>query len=209
MTRKKTKKTIPRKIGNLFLQGLIAILPLAATLAILYWMGSFAEALLGGVLKILMPDQWYVPGMGLLAGIIVVFIIGLLANVYIFRHLYQTFEGIIDRIPLVKTIFNSIRDIAGFLSNSKGKNEVQTPVLVKISDDIRLIGFITCASVPFIPDEGVVSVYMPMSYQIGGYTVFLPKSRLEPLDMPVEDAMRLVLTAGMGSSKQQDPEKKE
>jgi uncharacterized membrane protein len=200
-----------RKIGNLFLQGLIAILPLAATIGILSWMGAFAESLLGGILKLLLPDSWYVPGMGLLAGIIVVFIIGLLANVYIFRHFYRIFERMIDRIPLVKTIFNSIRDIAAFLSTSKKNTEEQTPVLVRISDDIRLIGFITCSSVPFVPDEELVSVYMPMSYQIGGYTVFLPKSRLQPLAMPVEDAMRLVLTAGMGSSQNnhQDLDKKE
>jgi uncharacterized membrane protein len=192
-----------RKLGNLFLQGLIAILPLAATIGVLFWLGSFAEALLGGILKLLLPDSWYVPGMGLLAGIIGVFLIGLLAQVYVFRHLYRLFENWIERIPLVKTIFNSIRDIAAFLASSKKKGDTeQTPVLVRLTDEIRVVGFITCASVNFIPDEELVSVYMPMSYQIGGYTVYLPKSRLEPLDMPVEDAMRLVLTAGMGTTLQ-------
>jgi uncharacterized membrane protein len=46
-----------------------------------------------------------------------------------------------------------------------------------------------------------VAVYLPMSYQIGGYTLYLPGSSIEPLDMPVEDAMRLILTAGLSSSK--------
>jgi uncharacterized membrane protein len=48
--------------------------------------------------------------------------------------------------------------------------------------------------------EGTIAVYFPMSYQIGGYTLLLPRDRVEPLDIPIETAMRLVLTGGMSGA---------
>ena len=186
-----------KKLGNLFLQGLIAILPIAATLGILYWLGNLTESMLRHLLTLLLPDHWYVPGMGLLMGVVAIFMVGLLVNVYFFQQLNKITEKILFRIPLVKTIYNAIRDIAHFLTHSRIDKKMGTTVLVRFSDEMRVVGFITSDSVPFNTDTESVAVYLPMSYQIGGYTLYLPKSRLEPLNMSVEDAMRMVLTAGM------------
>lgn len=187
-----------KKIGNLFLQGLLAVLPILATLSILYWLGAYTEAFLGGVLKIVLPESWYSPGMGLLTGVIVIFIVGLLVDAYLFRRFGEFTEGVMLRIPVVKTIYNGVRDIAHFLSPSQERKEGKTAVLVRLTDEVRVIGFVTGSNVPYKAEEESVAVYMPMSYQIGGYTVYIPKSRIEPLNMPIEEAMRMVLTAGMG-----------
>lgn len=194
--RLKKEETL-KKLGNLFLQGLIAVLPIVATLAILLWLGTYTEAFLGGIIKLVLPETWYWPGMGLLAGVIVVFVVGLLVDYYLFQRFGAIAEGILLRIPIVKTIYNGIRDIAHFLTPSDERRETGTPVLVRITDDMRVIGFVTGTQMPYECDEESVAVYMPMSYQIGGYTVYMPKSRIEPLNMPVEQAMRMVLTAGM------------
>jgi uncharacterized membrane protein len=188
-----------KKLGNLFLQGLIAVLPIVATLAILFWLGIYTEAFLGGIIKIILPTSWYWPGMGLLAGVIVVFVVGLLVDYYLFQRFGEITEGIFIRIPVVKTIYNGVRDIARFLTPSKDGRETGTPVLVRVADDMRVIGFVTGNNMPYETEEESVAVYMPMSYQIGGYTVYMPKSRVEPLNMPVEQAMRMVLTAGMNA----------
>lgn len=188
-----------KKLGNLFLQGLIAILPLGATVFIFYWLGSYAESVLGGLLKRGLPDNWYWPGMGLLAGLVATCFIGLLVNAYLFQQLNKIAENILSRIPVVKTIYNGIRDITAFLSTSRRKSDLHTTVLVRLTDDMRVVGFVTSNSVPYNTDRESVSVYLPMSYQIGGYTVYIPKDRLEPLNMPIEDAMRMVITAGMSS----------
>ena len=69
--------------------------------------------------------------------------------------------------------------------------------------EARLIGFVTRESAPELEPrataDGLVGVYFPMSYQIGGYTLYLPRARLTPLDIGVEEAMRLVLTGGMSA----------
>lgn len=188
-----------KKLGNLFLQGLIAILPLAATVFIFYWLGSYAESVLGGLLKRGLPDNWYWPGMGLLAGLVATCFIGLLVDAYLFQQLHKIAENILSRIPVVKTIYNGVRDITTFLSTSRRKSDLRTTVLVRLNDHMRVVGFVTSNSVPYDADRESVAVYLPMSYQIGGYTVYIPKDRLEPLDMPIEDAMRMVITAGMSS----------
>jgi uncharacterized membrane protein len=186
-----------KKLSNLFIQGLIAILPILATLAILFWLCIYTEAFLGGMLQVILPVSWYWPGMGLVAGVIVVFIVGLLVDYYLFQRFGEITENLFARIPVVKTIYNGVRDIARFMTPSQERRDTGTPVLVKITEDIRVIGFVTGNQVPFKTDQESVTVYMPMSYQIGGYTAYLPKSRVEPLNMTIEQAMRMVLTAGM------------
>jgi uncharacterized membrane protein len=197
------KEDAIKKLGNLFLQGLIAILPIVATLAILFWLGTFTEAFLGGIIKIILPASWYWPGMGFLAGVAVVLIVGLLVDAYVFQRFGAITEGILMRIPIVKTIYNGVRDIAQFLTPSEERKDTGTAVMVRIADDMRVIGFVTGTKMPYECEEESVVVYMPMSYQIGGYTVYMPKSRIEPLNMPVEQAMRMVLTAGMNAEQAQ------
>jgi uncharacterized membrane protein len=69
--------------------------------------------------------------------------------------------------------------------------------------NMRLMGFVTRDEFSDIPGgiagKGEVAVYLPMSYQVGGYTVFMPRSQLSPIQMPREQAMRFVLTAGLKS----------
>ena len=65
----------------------------------------------------------------------------------------------------------------------------------------RLLGFLTRESLNDLPEglggEGTVAVYLPMSYQIGGYTLILPRSAVTPVEMGIEDAMRFAVTAGV------------
>jgi uncharacterized membrane protein len=193
-------------LGKLFLKGLAVVIPVALTLAILWWMATGAEQLMGTVLKFTLPDGWYIPGMGLVSGLVLIALIGLLSHVLVFQKIFNLGETIFHRLPLVKTIYTAIKDFIGYLSPEKG-NEMGKVVLVQLpGQSFQLIGFVTreqFADLPFTPAaEDPVAVYMPMSYQIGGYTVFLPRSCLTPLDIPFEQAMRLVLTGAV--TKQRD-----
>lgn len=187
-----------KKISQLFLQGLVAILPIIITLAVVFWLGSIAEQTLGAVIRWLLPEQWYWPGLGVLAGVMFIFLIGVLMNAYLFRKLGSWAEAVLSKIPLVKTIYNSVRDIARFASPNQSKQDLKKAVLVTFNDNIQLIGFITNSSPPVTGD--LVAVYLPMSYQIGGFTLFLPESQLQDLDMSVPDAMRLAFTAAITST---------
>lgn len=188
-------------LGKLFLKGLAVVIPITLTLAILWWMATSAEQLMGTVLKFTLPDGWYVPGMGLVSGLALIALIGLLSHVLIFQKLFNLGETIFRRLPLVKTIYTALKDFIGYLSPDK-ENEMGKVVLVQLpGQSFQLVGFVTREQfddLPFTPAaEDPVAVYMPMSYQIGGYTLFLPRSSLTPLDMSFEQAMRLVLTGAV------------
>ena len=188
-------------LGKLFLKGLAVVIPVALTLAILWWIAAGAEQLMGAVLKYTLPEGWYVPGMGLISGLVLIALIGLLSHVLVFQKIFNLGEAIFRRLPLVKTIYTAIKDFIGYLSPEKG-NEMGKVVMVQLpGQSFQLIGFVTREQfddLPFTPiADDPVAVYMPMSYQIGGYTLFLPRSCLTPLDIPFEQAMRLVLTGAV------------
>jgi len=188
-------------LGKLFLKGLAVVIPVTLTLAILWWLATSAEQLMGTVLKFTLPTGWYVPGMGLVSGIALITLIGLLSHVLIFQKLFNLGEAIFHRLPLVKTIYTAIKDFIGYLNPDKDSGMSKVVMVQLPGQSFQLIGFVTREQfddLPFTPtSEDPVAVYMPMSYQIGGYTLFLPRSSLTPLDIPFEQAMRLVLTGAV------------
>ncbi len=185
-------------IGQLFLKGAAALLPIIMTLTVLWWLLISLERVLGQVLFWLVPGLPHITGLGLLLAIVLIFATGLLVQVYVARWLLELFGKLLNRIPLVGTVYNSIRDIVAFVSSAKGSNGLKKVVLVSF-DNKKLIGFVTCADVIFENAKPLIAVYLPMSYQIGGYTLYLPESELEYIDMSVEEAMRTTLTAHMKS----------
>ncbi|MCW5604342.1 MAG: DUF502 domain-containing protein [Burkholderiales bacterium] len=195
MTRNTTKT-----LSRIFLQGLAAVLPIAITLWAIYWLAVTAETFLGGLVQSLLPGWRYWTGLGVLLSVLLIFAAGLMMNAWITRSLLRRAEAVMERIPVVKTIYGSLRDLASFFSREGSKNRFHQVVTVTVGQ-MRLIGFVTRADFSKLPaglgTEETVAVYLPMSYQIGGYTVYLPKNRIEPTDLSVEAAMRIVLTGGL------------
>lgn len=192
-----------RRLWNTFLKGLAAVLPVAMTLYAVYWLGVNAEQFLGRGLKLMLPPGTYRPGMGLATGFLVVLAAGMLVNAYIVRRAIRLGEALLARIPLVKTIFGALKDLTRFLPAGGERRDLQRVVVWQLSN-ARLIGFVTSESVHEQLrgeyGEDVVAVYFPMSYQIGGYTLYLPHSALQPCDLSVEEALRLVLIGGLTSA---------
>ncbi|HKX56623.1 MAG TPA: DUF502 domain-containing protein [Xanthomonadales bacterium] len=188
-------------LGKLFLKGLAVVIPLALTVAILWWLAGGAERLLGGLLVRFLPQGWYVPGMGLVVGLAITMLIGLLSHVLLFQKLFTYGEDILNRLPLVKSIYTAIKDFVGYFSPDS-KAAMSKVVLVRLpGQDFEQIGFVTredFASLPVtLATIDPVAVYLPMSYQIGGYTLFLPRTAVTPIDMSFEEGMKLVLTGGV------------
>jgi uncharacterized membrane protein len=195
-------------LGKLFLKGLAVVIPVALTLAILWWIATGAERIMGAVIKYALPEGWYVPGMGLVSGLALIALIGLLSHVLVFQKLFNLGEAIFHRLPLVKTIYTAIKDFIGYLSLEK-RDEMSKVVLVQLpGQTFQLVGFVTREQFDDLPlkleCEDAVAVYMPMSYQIGGYTLFLPRECLTPLDISFEQAMRLVVTGWVTKRRVED-----
>lgn len=183
------------------LTGLIAILPITLTIYLLYWLAVSSESLLGGQLQQWLPEGVYRPGLGVAAGVVILFFVGMLMHSYVVQGLVARVERLFVRLPLVRSIYPAIRDFIEYFSPMK-KKEFEQVVSVQLSGDgMRAIGLVTLADSTRMPkgfdDEGSVLVYLPMSYMIGGYTVLVPRSALTPLDMSMDEAMRFILTAGV------------
>lgn len=193
-------------ISRHILTGLITILPVVLTLYLLYWFVVSAETLLGELIRLILPENYYWPGMGVIIGLISIFLIGLLMHAYIIRTLFQKAEQIFYRMPLIKSVYRAIRDFFDFFSPS-AKKEFEQVVSVSIGDSgMQLIGFVTQEIPENLPpgfqDDEHILVYFPMSFNIGGYSALMPRSAVKPLNMNMEDAMRFTLTAGVtGSNK--------
>ena len=191
------------RLTNIFLKGLVTSLPAALTIYAVYWMVTGAESILGRGIKMLLPKDMYIPGLGVAAGVALIFCLGVLMNLWLFRRLVEFGESIFARIPLVKTIYNGIRDMTDFLAKDpKEKAQGGTVVVADFGESRKLIGFIMRKDCSTLPDglggEDVVAVYFPLSYQVGGYTFFMPRDKVTPIDMDMEQAMRFALTAGIG-----------
>lgn len=192
-----------KRLRQIFLRGLATVLPVAVTISILYWVGVSLESVLGAIVKLILPDGYYLPGTGLLLALISIFVLGATVHAWFIRKLIETGERLIDRIPLAKTIYGGVRDLMKFVSATAEREDLDQVVLVQVADDIKLVGFVTGDEVGILEEANgkgkLRSVYLPMSYQLGGYTVCLPAKRLTPVNISVEDAMRWVLTAGVAS----------
>lgn len=192
-----------RKLGTAILRGLVAVLPIGLTTWLLWWLSSSAESLLRQPILLLLPEQYYVPGMGIVAGLVLLLAAGTLLNALIVRQVLASWERFLDHIPVIKSIYGAFRDFTRLLPAAGRRRDLKRVVMASFGD-ARLLGFVTrddASELGFVKaEEDLVAVYFPMSYQIGGYTVLLPRARIVPLDMPVETAMRLVLTGGLSGA---------
>ncbi len=197
------------RIDKIFLRGLIAFVPMALTIYIVYWTITRAEAVTRNLIAYVIPERFLVPGMGLFIAVLVVFLLGLFLSAYLARVIYGFGERVLERIPVVKSIYGMIRDMLDFFTHRK-KAQYDRVVMVRLfGGDMKVIGFVTRDDFHDLPvgigDAKTIGVYLPMSYQLGGYLVMVPKESVEPVDMSMEDALRFAVTAGMGGREEEPP----
>ncbi len=185
------------------MSGLVTVLPLALTVYVIWWVvHSLEEWLRRAVIAVgIVSPAHYWPGLGLLAGFILLLAVGAMVNAYAGRIFLKFWDDLLGRIPFVKTLYGGFRDVLSLLPSGSGeKRDLQRVVLARFGD-IRAIGFVTREDVPAVLNthggQDWVTVYFPMSYAFGGYTIYLPRGHITPLDISVEDAMRLAITAGL------------
>lgn len=186
-------------INKNILTGLITILPLLLTLYLIYWFVVGAEAFLGDPIRAALPNDMYRPGMGVAVGLVAAFIIGLLMHSLLMQRIFHHGEQLVSRVPLIKSVYLSTRDILEYFSAEKRK-EFEQVVAITIGN-MQVVGLVTQTNMDNMPkdfrQDDSLLVYVPMSYGIGGFAVLVPRSATRPLDMSMEDAMRFTLTAGV------------
>ena len=194
-----------KSIGTTLLTGIITVLPIVLTLYLLYWLAVSSEQVMGRALQWVLPKVVYFPGLGTIAGLILVFLVGLLMKAVLVRQLFSFGESVVYRLPIIKSVYRAIRDLFDFFSPKKEQFGRVVTVTVNGMD---MIGFITQEDPQKLPESlrnpDSVLVYLPMSYMIGGFTLLIPKKDIKPCQMNMEEAMRFVLTAGITGQSESD-----
>lgn len=187
------------KLRQIFKRGLLAVAPSALTLVLIVWLFHTLEALFRPFVEMIVGASYYFPGMGILTAFVLIFFIGTFINNWLLQRISRFGEALVVKIPLVKTLYNSIVEMMRYFNPDHAHKRGEV-VVVEIAG-MKLLGIITRDSFHNIPKalgtEGDVAVYLPMSYQIGGYTIVVPRSHVQVLDMTVEEGMRYAVTAGV------------
>lgn len=194
------------RVLKTFARGLAAVLPLALTGSLITWSVVSVESGLRTVIVEWlgwMPADRYWSGLGTALAVGLVFLIGLVMYSFVVRRIYRAFTALIERIPVVKTIYGMFVDVARLVASGDEK-PFRKVVLVTLPEGLEQIGFLTRDSFEEHPEIGAdkVAVYLPMSYQLGGFTVLVPADRVREVSMTVEEALRFCVTAGVSRTEE-------
>ena len=192
-----------RFLAKLFLRGLAAILPLALTGYLAYAAVVAGETVLRKLLLLVLPEESYWPGMGFLLSVALILVIGLLMYSFVVRRVYGTLTRLLERIPVVKSIYGMLADVVRLFA-SADERPFRQVVLVEAQPGCELVGFLTRDDCTDLGAKDRVAVYLPMSYQLGGFTVLVPRTKVRELSMSVEDALRFCVTAGVAKGADAD-----
>ncbi|MGE9293835.1 MAG: DUF502 domain-containing protein [Puniceicoccales bacterium] len=198
---------VVRFISKVFLQGLLAFLPVFLTLYLLFWCINIIEEGFSAVLQTILPENIYFPGMGIILLFGMIFLIGLSLHEVHMQSIYGVLESRFRRLPLIRTIYGACKDFLNFFASHKRRKEFNQVVTVQMPNwEFKVMGFITEKDLSrhhsdLAEGDSWVAVYLPMGYQIGGYTLLMHRRNVTPVDMSLEDAMRFVLTAGVATNR--------
>ncbi len=191
---------------KIFMTGALLVIPLAVTVWLILWIGTALGALGYNLLNSTGLVETFDPGLRRYAGaigivlvLVAVYLIGLLANVWLFRKAFGLVDRLLSVVPGVKTIYESIRDLMklfGGRTGSMGRVVLYQPA----GANIKMLGIVTNEAPAGRPEgDDRVLVYLPLGYMIGGPIVFARPEDLEPVDMPAETALKLAVTAFVGA----------
>ena len=118
-----------------------------------------------------------------------------------FRRLFGWVEHLLLEVPLLRSVYAALRDMFGLFTEYRQSKALQVVAVTLPGTQMRLLGFVTRTDFEGLPEgvgrAGEVAVYLPMGYQIGGYTLFVPREQAVPVHMSREAALKFILTAGL------------
>ncbi|MBI5756519.1 MAG: DUF502 domain-containing protein [Nitrospirae bacterium] len=182
-----------------FITGLLVITPIWGTYLVLSTLLSFLEGFLGDFLKDF--GRFYLPGMGIVALLILIFSVGIIATNFIGKKMMALWEGILNKVPLVRNIYSVFKHIVDTIS-LQGKEQFKRVVLVEFPrDGVYAIGFmtgVTRGEVQKLTEEKVVNVFIPTTPNpTTGFFIFVPENKIMPLSMSVEDGLKMIISGGL------------
>ncbi len=192
-----------KPIYQYFFRGLIAFLPVALTVYVLYLFVVWLESLAMWLVRPLLGEL-YLPGLGILLGAAMIVGLGFVISQPSASRLLSWVELPFTNLPVVKSIYSSLKSFADYFAPHKKEESAQQVVALRFpGNPAVIVGLVTRQHMEGLPpglaEPDHVAVYLPMGYMIGGYTLFVPRGWITPIEMSVEEAMRASLLAWMAT----------
>jgi len=199
------KRLFRHKLKHYFLTGLLVVVPISMTLLVIRWLAGVMNRFLLAVLpEALRPEVLYgvpVPGIGLLATLLLILLVGVLAANIFGRSLVNFYENLVDRIPFVKGIYTLFKQVSDTVIK-RDRGAFRKVVLIEYPrKGIWAVAFVTGKSsgeVQRVTAASVVNVFVPTTPNpTSGFYVLVPEEDLIVLSMTVEEAFKLIISGGM------------
>jgi uncharacterized membrane protein len=172
-----------------FFRGLLFVVPVSITAYALYFVVNALDRLF---------PYFHVPGLGVIVVIAGTTLLGYLGSAWLTKPILQFFDKILEKLPFVRIIYSSIKDLTSAFVGEKKKFD--KPVLVQISQDSNLkrLGFLTQEDLnEWGLDENFVAVYIPHSYNFSGNLFIVEKKFITPLNSSGADIMKFIVSGGV------------
>jgi uncharacterized membrane protein len=189
----RARRTLLRLLAQSFLHGLLVLAPLAATLWILWQLFRFVDRLLP------LPDS-VAPGVGFVLVVALVIAVGVLTSNFLAAQALELSDRILARVPFVKLVYSSIRDLTEAFVGQKKKFD--RPVFLSLGEglDTEVIGFVTRDDLTDLGRSDRIAVYVPQSYNFAANLLIVPGARVRPIDKPAGEVMAFVVSGGLTSA---------
>lgn len=189
-----------KKLINYFLQGLLFVVPVAVTLYVVINAVVWLDGLLPIKIPIPIPgaESFYLPGLGILLIAAIITTAGYIGTRFVRNPVFAILEGLIERTPLLKLIYSSVKDlIEAFVGEKKRFTQ---PVLVTMNNNpsIQRIGFITENDLTELGlSKNKMAVYLPFSYGFNGQLVIVESENIQKIDASGTEMMKFVISGGV------------
>jgi uncharacterized membrane protein len=176
-----------KRIAKYFFEGLLVVVPAVLSIYIIYVIFTKIDGLL----------RLPIPGAGFVITIVAITFIGILASTFLTRRIFKLLEKILTKLPLVKLLYTSIKDLmSAFVGDKKSFDK---PVLITIdgASELKALGFITKDSLEFLGLADHVSVYLPQSYNFAGSLMVCPVKNVTPVKADSSEVMAFLVSGGV------------
>lgn len=187
-----------KKLARYFFQGILMLLPVVLTIYIVVVVFQFTDSILGRYFIALGIN---IPGLGLLTTVAIIMLVGLLGNWFLSRRMFGYIDQAFGSVPLVKVIYNIIKDAMNTLVRKRSSFGKVVMIKFPGDDEIKILGFITTEDLESFGLSDHVAVYVLQSMQWAGFTLLVPKSRVEYLNITPEKALQFIVSAGITGNK--------
>jgi uncharacterized membrane protein len=184
-----------KRLGTYLIQGILLVAPLAATVYIVFFLFQFTDGLLSVYLEKYFDLK--IPGLGILIILLFLVLLGIVGETIFARPIKFLVGRILERAPLLKLIYNSVKDLFSAFVGKEKKFHRPVVVLVDEKNDLWRMGFLTNEKMHEMGLEGKVAVYFPFSYNLSGILYVVPAERVKPMNISASEAMKFIISGGV------------